>query len=295
MRFLQRGVAKNKNQLISVCVTDKFGTDFTVAHTAQADANGEICLDSATVGDLISNCTPPKKSSFLIPEYDSYTVKFTMGTVQQTYSIDSGIESTIEKEEWRGGIIGNVFYPKKSGKFKTIVHLNGSVQLLQDARSVMLAREGYLVLELAYNLPQYGQVDMYERSHFPLEYIEQAIDKILKHPRAYGDEVCIMGHSKGGNLALASSAQFRSKVGLTISSCCQINAPVFTDLTYGSLRQYNTGFYILHLVVHHKRYNFRLQSPFDEIIKYCRFRWTISIKMGHGRSSPSEWRLCFFY
>jgi len=38
-----------------------------------------------------------------------------------------------------------------------------------------------------------------------------------------------------------SSAEFKYRVPLTISSCCQVNAPVFTDLTYGSKRQYNTG------------------------------------------------------
>ena len=47
--------------------------------------------------------------------------------------------------------------------------------------------------------------------------------------------------SKGGDIALACSALFPNKIGLTITTCCQINAPVFTDLTYGSIRYKNTG------------------------------------------------------
>jgi hypothetical protein len=51
----------------------------------------------------------------------------------------------------------------------------------------MLAREGYFVLELGYNLPQYGQIPVYDRPSFQLEYIEEAISRVLAHPKVYGE------------------------------------------------------------------------------------------------------------
>ena len=105
----------------------------------------------------------------------------------------------------------------------------------------MLAHAGYAVLELAYNLPQYGQPDIYSRGEFPLEYIECAIERLLKHPSVYGEEVCIVGHSKGGDLSLAASAVMSDRIALTISNSCHINAPVFADSTYRGRRFKSIG------------------------------------------------------
>ena len=46
------------------------------------------------------------------------------------------------------------------------------------------------------------------------------------------DEVCIIGHSKGGNLAIASSSLIENKIGLTITNSCPISMPLFSDLCY---------------------------------------------------------------
>ena len=67
----------------------------------------------------------------------------------------------------------------------------------------MIAREGYLVMEIGYNLPQYGQKNLFLRSELDLEYFVQAAKKLLKHDKCYGDRVVVMGQSKGGDLALA--------------------------------------------------------------------------------------------
>ena len=48
---------------------------------------------------------------------------------EETIEVSGGIGKEILKEEWRDGIVGNLFYPNKPGKFKPIIHLNGSVQL----------------------------------------------------------------------------------------------------------------------------------------------------------------------
>ena len=110
--------------------------------------------------------------------------------------------------------------------------------LLQDARSICLANEGFVVLELGYNLPQYGLEPVYTRKSFELEYIEQAITRLLNHPKCLDFEtIAILGHSKGGDLALAASATFPDKIKLSIVNSCHLASPVFVDTTYNSKGQ----------------------------------------------------------
>lgn len=67
----------------------------------------------------------------------------------------------------------------------------------------MLAREGYLVMELGYNLPQYGQQSLFLRHELDLEYFIQSAKLLLQHPKSYGDRVVVMGQSKGADIAIA--------------------------------------------------------------------------------------------
>ena len=53
---------------------------------------------------------------------------------RERITIESGIGRTIEKEEWRGAVVGNLFYPRNGQKNKAILHFNGGVPLLQDGR-----------------------------------------------------------------------------------------------------------------------------------------------------------------
>ena len=48
--------------------------------------------------------------------------------------MESGIGKTIQKEEWRGDVVGNLFYPINGQKNKAILHFNGGVPLIQDGR-----------------------------------------------------------------------------------------------------------------------------------------------------------------
>ena len=91
----------------------------------------------------------------------------------------------------------------------------------------MLAREGYLVLELCYNMPQYGQESLFTRkTPIDVSYFEEAINKLLSHPTCYGDKVCIIGHSKGCDLALGVASLLSDKVELTITNSGMISNPV---------------------------------------------------------------------
>ena len=55
--------------------------------------------------------------------------------------------------------------------------------MLQDQRSIMLANEGYFVVEVGYNCQKYGQKSIWTLPEYPVEYFESVIQKALKHPR----------------------------------------------------------------------------------------------------------------
>jgi len=124
-----------------------------------------------------------------------------------------------------------------------IIHLNGSVPLLQDARSIMLAREGYIVLELCYNMPQFGQEFLFTRtSPIQMEYIENAIKKVLSQAKCYGDRVCLIGHSKGCDLVLGAASLMPQIVELAITSCGLLTFPLGHKISYGDIEYEDTMF-----------------------------------------------------
>jgi len=92
------------------------------------------------------------------------------------------------------------------------------VPLLQDQRSIMLANEGYFVVEVAYNAPQYGLESMWMHHLFKVEYFEKIIHKALAHPRSTGSTVAVIGHSKGSEMATIISQTLHDLVDLTFTS-----------------------------------------------------------------------------
>jgi len=97
----------------------------------------------------------------------------------------------------------------------------------------MLAREGYIVLELGYNLPQYGQENFFTRtSPFRLEYFEEAIKRLLRHPKSYGEKVAIIGQSKGVDLAVGVATLMPELVEVSITNSGYMNIPIGVPHTF---------------------------------------------------------------
>ena len=97
----------------------------------------------------------------------------------------------------------------------------------------MLAREGYTVLEIGYNLPQYGQEDFYlRRAPFDLMYFKKAIEKLLDHPTVYGKKVAIVGHSKGAEFGVALASLMPELVELSVTSSQFMTNPAALPVTY---------------------------------------------------------------
>ena len=163
---------------------------------------GTLQVSKVDLGGLIASARSDRQAAFVLNEFHQYSIDLQFGDHQDRIIIDSGIGSEIQKEEWRGDIVGNLFYPSDtSQKNKALIHINGGVPLIQDGRSIMLAHQGYTVLELGYNLPQYGLESMFTRTvPYSMDYFERAIRKVLDHWTVYGDKVAVLGQSKGWSL-----------------------------------------------------------------------------------------------
>ena len=113
---------------------DKMGSVFTNSQHVKANNAGEIILEPSDFRSLIGRARPNRKAAFLIPEFDEFGIDLKIGMQKEKIVVESGVGESPVKEEWRDTIVGNLFFPAEGTKFKPIVHLNGSVQLLQDSR-----------------------------------------------------------------------------------------------------------------------------------------------------------------
>lgn len=97
----------------------------------------------------------------------------------------------------------------------------------------MLAREGYVVLEIGYNLPQYGQENLFtRRTPQPLEYFETAIKRLLQHPKSYGDKVAVIGQSKGVDLAIGIATKMPNLVEVAITNSGHLLNPILIPQSF---------------------------------------------------------------
>ena len=133
MSLIKSNFRVNSVQNVEVKVTDKVGTIFSGGRQFRANSKGEVGLSPKDFRALIGTSRPNRKAAFLIPEFDEYVIELKIGEQEESIVIESGIGKTLVKEEWRDGIVGNLFYPATGTQFKTIIHLSGSVQLLQDS------------------------------------------------------------------------------------------------------------------------------------------------------------------
>lgn len=99
----------------------------------------------------------------------------------------------------------------------------------------MLAREGYCVLELGYNLPQYGQKNLFTRTDpISSDYFAEAIRRFLKHQKVYGDQVALLGQSKGVDIALGVASLFPELISVAITNSGHLMSPIVLPLSKGS-------------------------------------------------------------
>ena len=108
----------NTKMTTCVAISDSFGTKFTSSFEKNSDSDGNLHLSEKEISESIAFASNPRPSSFILNEFSAYNIDVTVGNKHQRVTFDSGVGNVIAKEEWRDGIIGNLFYPVNGGPHK---------------------------------------------------------------------------------------------------------------------------------------------------------------------------------
>ncbi|XP_037607495.1 acyl-coenzyme A thioesterase 1 [Sebastes umbrosus] len=122
-----------------------------------------------------------------------------------------------------GRIRGVLFVPPGKGPFPGIVDMYTFGGRLTEPRASLLANKGFVVLALAYM----GYEDLPKGpKKLDLEYFEEAVTYLRKHPEVKGPGIGILSLSHSGGLALAMSS-FLSGISATVCiNACNANTVI---------------------------------------------------------------------
>ncbi|KAK9409763.1 acyl-coenzyme A thioesterase 1-like [Crotalus adamanteus] len=102
-----------------------------------------------------------------------------------------------------GSIRATLFQPPGKGPFPGIIHIPGTGGGIPESSACLMANHGFAILALAY----YGYEDLpKDMKEFHLEYFEEAVNYMLKHPVVKGPGIGLLGHSKGGDLCISMAS-----------------------------------------------------------------------------------------
>jgi dienelactone hydrolase len=114
-------------------------------------------------------------------------------------------ETVTKKEVAEGGLVGIFYTPGGEGPYPAVITLGGSGGNMDVQTAVILASRGYAALALDYFGGQ-GLPD--QLSQIPLEYFADALAWLQAQPVVDGERIGVIGHSRGGELALLLGATF---------------------------------------------------------------------------------------
>ncbi|XP_061469174.1 acyl-coenzyme A thioesterase 1-like [Rhineura floridana] len=129
-----------------------------------------------------------------------------------------------------GAVRGSLFLPPGNGPFPGVIDMFGDEGGLIEYRASLLATHGFAALSLPYfnfeDLPK-------AMEDFHLEYFEEAVRLLLRHPKVKGPGIGVVGTGKGAELA-SSMMTFLPEVvaAVCISGCSSIIA---TAVHYGKI------------------------------------------------------------
>ncbi|NP_001084617.1 acyl-CoA thioesterase 2 S homeolog [Xenopus laevis] len=155
-------------------------------------------------------------------------------STQERGFIGAGVSRIPVRE---GKVRGSLFLPPGEGPFPGVIEIQGTGGGLLEYKASLLAAKGFATLALAY----YGYEDLPKQmKHFHLEYFEEAVNFMLKHPKVKGPGIGLLGHSKGGDLVLSMTAFLKG-----IPAAAVVNgslANVGADLHYRDITLPAIGF-----------------------------------------------------
>ncbi|XP_042548541.1 acyl-coenzyme A thioesterase 1-like [Dipodomys spectabilis] len=120
--------------------------------------------------------------------------------VHERHFMAAGVRRVPVRE---GRVRATLFLPPGPGPFPGIIDLFGVGGGLLEYRASLLAGKGFAVMALAY----YNYDDLpKDMTILHLEYFEEAVSYLLRHPQVKGSGVGVLGISKGGELGIAMAS-----------------------------------------------------------------------------------------
>ncbi|XP_078532043.1 bile acid-CoA:amino acid N-acyltransferase-like [Lissotriton helveticus] len=238
-------VEPNRLVTIRASLVDEKGFFFHSRAFYHADAAGEIDLEQAeATGGSFQGRLPmglfwalrPEKPFLRLAKRDAFGSPFKItldvfDSLQLVSNPDVTPVASQTVERWyvapgvqriqirEGRVRGTLFLPPGEGPFPGVIDLFGGTGGLTEFRSSLLASRGFAALTVAYfaydDLPSF-------LVELDLEYFEEAVKILLRHPKVLGPKVGVISVCKGAEIGL-SMASYLKQVTATVS----INGPNF--------------------------------------------------------------------
>jgi dienelactone hydrolase len=221
VRIRVRGAAPGQAVTIHAALRDAAGRDWTSGATFVVDASGavDVAQQAPTSGsydgvDAMGLCwsmRPDREDGGSLPidlrSTDPLRVSLSAeaagspvasGAFERRW-LAAGVRREVLTPEMADGLAGELFMPAGTGPFPAVIVLAGSGGGAPVGKAALLASRGFAALALAYfNYP--GRPA--QLAEQPLEYFEQAVRWLQRHPDVDGPRLGVTGMSKGGELAL---------------------------------------------------------------------------------------------
>ncbi|XP_012493756.1 PREDICTED: bile acid-CoA:amino acid N-acyltransferase-like [Propithecus coquereli] len=137
-------------------------------------------------------------------------------TLERWY-VAPGVTRILVRE---GRLRGALFLPPGEGRFPGVIDLFGTTGGLIEFRASLLASHGFVCLALAFrgydDLPLNPEIT-------DLEYFEEAVNFLLRHPKVDGPGIGVVSICKGAEIGLSMAVHLKQ-----ITAAVLINGPTFT-------------------------------------------------------------------
>ncbi|XP_053331018.1 acyl-coenzyme A thioesterase 1-like [Spea bombifrons] len=246
------GLCPGQDVTLQAALTDEGGETFTSVGRYRAGSSGELELSRSPALDggsftgiepegllwaleprtplrrlLRKNVQSPQRVDFLLYENHEPRGKLLATAAQERGFMGEGVRRIPVRE---GRVRASLFLPPGTGPFPGVIEIPGTGGGLLEYKASLLASKGFATLALAY----YNYEDLPTKmKEFHLEYFEEAVNYMLRHPKVKGPGIGLIGHSKGGDLAI-SMASFLKGITATATVNGSI-ANVGATLHYGDI------------------------------------------------------------
>ncbi|XP_051004933.1 acyl-coenzyme A thioesterase 5-like [Acomys russatus] len=217
-----RGLAPEQPVTLRAALRDEKGALFSAHARYRADAHGELDLARApALGGSFAGLEPmgllwamePDRPFWRLVKRDVQTPFVVELEVLEGHEPEGGrqLAKAVHERHFmapgvrrvpvrEGRVRATLFLPPGTGPFPGIIDLFGTGGGLLEYRASLLAGKGFAVMALAY----YNYDDLPKSMDIlHLEYFEEAVNYLLRHPQVKGLGIGLLGISKGAQLCLS--------------------------------------------------------------------------------------------